>query len=670
MIQQLAKRSINTIVFGELVKVFHNEILEQENLEYDKLGRLTIMNEPEHGQTTYLFDEQFIGLPDEINFASSVNGSLFKTKFDYDKLARKIATTESILHNNINEQFVISQTYDEFSRTNSLTYPTGYTILHNYNKNGYLNKISQGIDNSTLWENKEMNANQEFTEYDYGNGITTFNKYISTLGYLWTSDAINIENKSLINSKLYKWDAIGNLSYYTEDSELGDYRMESFEYDNLNRLDKTELHLNGHYVSKVELKYDNLGRIMCKKGDRPEFHVANKYSYNDNSPNPYKLLSIDGVPAFYNADLQEIKYTTFDKVENIRQFSLGHRLVGELDIIYANANQRKIQMNFDYENFKKRTKIYVGGIFEKIIIEDLAKSTYVQTEEIHYINAPTGLIAINTEKSGSKASGLKYVHKNNLGSITELTDTQSRIVERYSYDSWGRRRNPDSWFPWDEVTETVTDHGYSGHEQLDKFALINMNGRIYDPVVGLFTSPDPILGVPANSQAFNNYSYVYNNPLKFADPTGFRPEEIADIGAGPMWYHLFGANMDFSGNILNTERFFSMDFSGDFKETQPPTFYGDGKKKKKSSSARRPDPSKNIKQDRTRSFNKGTNNNPEWNLGRLFRSTPFDNEKFLHDQFDYNDGTEPVMETKNIHDQGGGGIAVNLRGFLIRLSLE
>jgi len=48
----------------------------------------------------------------------------------------------------------------------------------------------------------------------------------------------------------------------------------------------------------------------------------------------------------------------------------------------------------------------------------------------------------------------------------------------------------------------------------------NMNGRLYDPVIGRFFSPDNIVQLPEFSQSFNRYSYCLNNPLKYVDPSG------------------------------------------------------------------------------------------------------------------------------------------------------
>ena len=62
--------------------------------------------------------------------------------------------------------------------------------------------------------------------------------------------------------------------------------------------------------------------------------------------------------------------------------------------------------------------------------------------------------------------------------------------------------------------------GYTEHEMLNEFDIINMNGRLYDPVLGRFFSPDNYVQMPDNSQSFNRYSYCLNNPLKYTDPSG------------------------------------------------------------------------------------------------------------------------------------------------------
>jgi uncharacterized protein RhaS with RHS repeats len=51
--------------------------------------------------------------------------------------------------------------------------------------------------------------------------------------------------------------------------------------------------------------------------------------------------------------------------------------------------------------------------------------------------------------------------------------------------------------------------------------LLHLNGRVYDPYVAKFTSADPIVAAQWNTQGWNRYAYVGNNPLAYTDPTGY-----------------------------------------------------------------------------------------------------------------------------------------------------
>jgi RHS repeat-associated protein len=62
--------------------------------------------------------------------------------------------------------------------------------------------------------------------------------------------------------------------------------------------------------------------------------------------------------------------------------------------------------------------------------------------------------------------------------------------------------------------------GYTGHEHLPLFGLVNMNGRLYDPCIGHFLNVDNYIQEPGNSQNLNRYNYCLNNPLVYTDPDG------------------------------------------------------------------------------------------------------------------------------------------------------
>ncbi len=66
---------------------------------------------------------------------------------------------------------------------------------------------------------------------------------------------------------------------------------------------------------------------------------------------------------------------------------------------------------------------------------------------------------------------------------------------------------------------SLTDFDFAG-KRLENFGLLDFEGRYYSPLLGRFISPDPIVPNYSNPQALNRYSYAYNNPLKYTDPSG------------------------------------------------------------------------------------------------------------------------------------------------------
>lgn len=97
------------------------------------------------------------------------------------------------------------------------------------------------------------------------------------------------------------------------------------------------------------------------------------------------------------------------------------------------------------------------------------------------------------------------------------------LYQDLSYDAWGLRRSPDNWVVFDVLTSShaFDEHGFGGHEHLDLFDLVNMDGRMYDPVVGRFISADPFIQSPDFTQSLNRYAYCINNPLSLIDPSGY-----------------------------------------------------------------------------------------------------------------------------------------------------
>jgi RHS repeat-associated protein len=183
-------------------------------------------------------------------------------------------------------------------------------------------------------------------------------------------------------------------------------------------------------------------------------------------------------------------------------------------------------------------------------------------EHKHYVSAGGITFALATIKTASLVSNapvgstpavltstLSYLHNDHLGSIVAITDDTGAVVERLAYDPWGRRRFTDGKADQlDSLKGQKTDRGYTEHEHLDEMGLIHMNGRVYDPLVGRFMSADDVISDPYAIQAFNRYSYVWNNPLQLTDPTGHEPyTNLTITDSKGNEYHSYESYMDSRG---------------------------------------------------------------------------------------------------------------------------
>lgn len=122
--------------------------------------------------------------------------------------------------------------------------------------------------------------------------------------------------------------------------------------------------------------------------------------------------------------------------------------------------------------------------------------------------------------SGS-STGVRYVVNDHLNSASVVANSSGTVLERDSYNAWGMRRVASTWAEDADCAQTsVLSRGFTGHEHLDAMCLINMNARIYDPVIGRFTTADSMIPALYDGQSLNRYAYVGNGPLSATDPTG------------------------------------------------------------------------------------------------------------------------------------------------------
>jgi len=112
-----------------------------------------------------------------------------------------------------------------------------------------------------------------------------------------------------------------------------------------------------------------------------------------------------------------------------------------------------------------------------------------------------------------------------LGSVEATTNALGQFVNRMSFGAWGERQKSD-WRPGNPTESFITSNGFTGHDQLDNHNLVHMGGRVYDPNLGRFLSADLFIQSPYDSQNYNRYSNVGNNPLSYTDPTGYKRSNL------------------------------------------------------------------------------------------------------------------------------------------------
>ena len=99
------------------------------------------------------------------------------------------------------------------------------------------------------------------------------------------------------------------------------------------------------------------------------------------------------------------------------------------------------------------------------------------------------------------------------------------MIEGGGFNAFGERRTNGSATSITTTGLASTTRGFTGHEMLDGLDVIHMNGRIYDPTLGRFLQADPVIQAPDNPQNWNAYTYVFNNPYRYTDPTGMIGQE-------------------------------------------------------------------------------------------------------------------------------------------------
>ena len=488
--------------------------------QYDNMGRKKLIIETDNNNasqpdriTTWNYSEA-AGSKGLLTNVSLREGDVEKqvVAFNYDAqhYNRQASTTETLF----GTTYTTTYSYDDQNgfplRVKEVTYPSGYAIEKGYDATtGNVTEIRH--NNQLLWKTHEANALGQITHYEMGNGVHSYYQYDDR--HLLSAQQAS-KNGNIIQNFGYSYDIFANLAARTED-KFAMPNTETFTYDYLNRL--TTVTLNG--TTDSDMTYDDLGRILAKEADGQAVFSGAQYNTYDQHGNlkPHAVSSATMAGNPFASPSLDIAYTMFDKVKTLSQYDENENLVGQVAYQYG----------YDHE----RIQMTQGNSYEKLYVGNCELITQNGNAQWNtFISGPMGVFAAVT--SNGTTESLRYIYKDHLGSWTTLTDDQGTVLQELSFDAWGNLRASASWSgQYNGVL--LYDRGFTGHEHLFSFGLINMNGRIYDPVMSSFLSVDNYVQAPDFSQSFNRYAYCLNNPLKYTDPDGeIALTTLAMVGIG------------------------------------------------------------------------------------------------------------------------------------------
>ncbi|MDR1372300.1 MAG: FG-GAP-like repeat-containing protein, partial [Dysgonamonadaceae bacterium] len=395
--------------------------------------------------------------------------------YSYDNLGRLQTETRNIENEG---SFSTTYGYNASGQLSTITYPDVITVSREYDSYGNFVKTMAGT--TVAWELTGNTGTVRTTKIGHLTATETRDSYGQLVGKntMWGSTATAQDLTYIFDS------TTGNLTYRGGMTS----QPETFVYDASDRL--TAVQQNGTDVMNVN--YQDNGNISFKTG-------IGDYTYGSN----HAVNNVDNTDGLLRCENQQIIYNGINKVSAIIQNKPNNNL--RLDFTYGTDRQRwKTSL---VKNGVLAKKIIFAGDMERVITGNV-------TRDYYYISGGDGLVAIYV-KAGTSGT-LHRVITDHLGSIVRIIGSAALTTSyKAEYDAWGSRKIISSGNAFPDF-----HRGYTGHEHLKEFGLINTNGRLYDPQLARFLQPDPFVQFPDNSQTYNRYSYCLNNPLKYTDPSG------------------------------------------------------------------------------------------------------------------------------------------------------
>lgn len=301
------------------------------------------------------------------------------------------------------------------------------------------------LNNTTgIWKLTEENALGQPTKATTGTMARTYG--YTAYGMPTGRTAGSIQNFT------YNFDVTkGNLTSRTDNTRS---KTESFQYDNLNRLSSIGTQQIGYAANGNITQMPGVGALAYEKQDRP-----------------YQVTMVTPTGTAVPVRSQNVSYSSFQRPLSIRETeqpnpNLPGMITTFADFTY-NAAAERVKMTITKGGLNPiLTRYYIGKQYE------LDEPT--NTERLYLGGDAYSAPAVYVKENGSSWK-MYYICRDYLGSITHIANSDGSLKAEYSYDAWGRLRNPATQVAYAAGSEPALflGRGYTGHEHLAWFGLIN-----------------------------------------------------------------------------------------------------------------------------------------------------------------------------------------------------